>query len=140
MRSTLATVCLAILTAAQPVYGQSGNAQEYSQKLLLKNWALSRCLGQVYPNSQSAKDANATASAYLEFGRQPIQVYEALNVIVDKYVNRKYSGSVRNEFNTMKCIDLFHSKELDTFSSKYSEGARHGAEQTVPGAEGHRDH
>ncbi|HEY0491406.1 MAG TPA: T6SS amidase immunity protein Tai4 family protein [Telluria sp.] len=120
MKSAIATVCLAILTVVQPVYGQAGDAPKYSQKVLLKNWALSRCLGQVYSNGQAAEDANATASAYLEFGRQPIEVYEALNVIVDKYVNKKYSGSVHTEFNTMKCIDLFHSKELDTFSRKYS--------------------
>jgi hypothetical protein len=120
MKSALATVCLAILAVAQPVYGQSADARKYSQRLLLKNWALSRCLGQVYPNGKATEDANATASAYLEFGRQPIQVYEALNVIVDRYANKKYSGSVRTEFNTMKCIDLFHSKELDTFSRQYS--------------------
>lgn len=120
MKSALATVWLAICTVASPVYGQDHGARKYSQKLLLKNWALSRCLGQVYPNSKSADDANASASAYLEFGRQPIQVYEALSVIVDKYANKNYSGSVRAEFNTMKCIDLFHSKELDALSTKYS--------------------
>lgn len=120
MKITLATLCLVIFTMAQPVYGQEGEARKYSQKTLLKNWALSRCLGQVYVDGKAGQDATASASAYLEFGRQPIQVYEALGVIVDKHVNKKYAGSVRSEFNTMKCIDLFHSKELDDLSSKHS--------------------
>lgn len=120
MKVALAAVCLVVFTVANPVYGQEDPAPKYSQKTLLKNWALSRCLGQVYLNGKPAEDANASASAYLEFGRQPIQAYEAVRVIVDKYANKKYAGSVRSEFNTMKCIDLFHSKELDVLSSKYS--------------------
>lgn len=120
MKGVLATVCLAVFTVAQPVHGQEYPASKYSQKTLLKNWALSRCLGKVYVDGKSAEDANASASAYLEFGRQPIQVYEAVSVIVNKYVNKKYAGSLPSEFNTMKCIDLFHSKELDVLSSKYS--------------------
>jgi hypothetical protein len=120
MKSAFAILCLVILSAAQPMHAQEGEARTYSQKTLLKNWALSRCLGQVNPDGKSREDANASASAYLEFGRQPIQVYEALGGIVDKYVNKKYAGSVRSEFNTMKCIDLFHSKELDDASGKFS--------------------
>ena len=120
MKRALATLCVVIFPVVQPVYGQEGEARKYSQKTLLKNWALSRCLGQVYLDGKAGKDANASTSAYLEFGRQPIQVYEALGVIVDKYANKKYAGSVQSEFNTMKCIDLFHSKELDDLSSKLS--------------------
>lgn len=120
MKGPVAVVCLAVFIVAQPVYGQEDPARKYSQKMLLKNWALSRCLAQAYVDGKSSEDANASASAYLEFGRQPVEVYEAVGVIVDKYVNKKYAGSLRSEFNTMKCIDLFHSKELDVLSSKSS--------------------
>ena len=112
------TVVLALAQAQ----AQSGDASQYSQKTLLKNWALSRCLGQVYADPKTKEDANATASAYLEFGRQPVEAYDALSELVNKYANQKYTGSVKSEFNTMKCIDLFHSRELEELTGRLSKG------------------
>lgn len=86
--------------------------EHYSQDMLLKNWALSRCLAKSYDDKTVRNDANATASAYLEYGKQSIEVYNQLDELVDKYVSLTYSGSVKYDFNTMKCIDLYHSKEL----------------------------
>lgn len=91
---------------------------KYSQKTLLKNWALSICLAQVAQDERTARDAGSTAGAYLEFGQQDLAVYDDLRALVAKYVALKYGGSVPSEFNTMKCIDLFHSKELDRITSK----------------------
>lgn len=94
--------------------------EKYSQSALLKNWALSVCLATVAKNVSEREDANATASAYLEFGRQPIDAYDALRALVERYAHRKYGGSIKSEFNTMKCIDLFHSKDLDALARKLS--------------------
>ena len=88
--------------------------RSYSQKTLLKNWALSSCLARVYEDQNTRDDASAAAAAYLEFGRQPIEAYESLERLVEKYASRKYFGSIQSDFNTMKCIDLFHSRELDS--------------------------
>lgn len=99
---------------AQPL-PQTSN---YNQKTLLKNWALSVCLAQVAQDERTANDAGSTAGAYLEFGKQDLAVYDELRALVAKYVALKYGGSVQSEFNTMKCIDLFHSKELDRLSTK----------------------
>ena len=94
--------------------------ETYSQKTLLKNWALSVCLAKISKDPSAKEDANATASAYLEFGHQRIEVYDALRDIAERYANRRYSGSIKSEFNTMKCIDLFHSKELDSLVKRYA--------------------
>jgi Type VI secretion system (T6SS), amidase immunity protein len=94
--------------------------EKYSQKVLLKNWALSVCLAKISKDEHTRNDANATASAYLEFGRQPIEAYESLRVLADQYAGRKYAGSIKSEFNTMKCIDLFHSEELEALTRKLS--------------------
>ncbi|WP_323001323.1 T6SS amidase immunity protein Tai4 family protein [Denitromonas sp.] len=85
----------------------------YSQRELLKNWALSACLATIAKSPADRDDANATASAYLEFGNQPIEAYQALGKLVERYAGRTYSGSIASEFNTMKCIDLYHSKTLE---------------------------
>jgi hypothetical protein len=117
MRKALTTLGVILLTLTQPAISQD-EAKHYSQKTLLKSWALSRCLGQVYADAKTKEDANATASAYLEFGHQPIEAYDTLSALVTKYVNRKYASSVGSDLNTMKCIDLFHSKELDVLTNR----------------------
>jgi hypothetical protein len=81
---------------------------------------LSVCLAQVAKNAAERDDANATAGAYLEFGRQPIEAYQRIQKLVQQYAARKYAGSVDSEFNTMKCIDLFNSTELDTLAAELS--------------------
>lgn len=86
----------------------------YSQRELLKNWALSACLATIAKSPADRDDANATASAYLEFGNQPIEAYQALGKLVERYAGRTYSGSIASEFNTMKCIDLYHSDALES--------------------------
>jgi hypothetical protein len=120
MKNVFTTLGLVAFVLAQQASAEESAASKYSQKTLLKNWALSRCLGQVYADDKTKEDANASASAYLEFGRQPVEAYEAFGAVIDKYAHKKYAGSVPSEFNTMKCIDLFHSKELDRLASKLS--------------------
>jgi hypothetical protein len=96
----------------------------YSQKSLLKNWAFSVCLAKVSKTPEAKEDANATAGAYMEFGKQPIEAYDALRELADRYARRTYGGAVQSEFNTMKCIDLLHSKELDALAGKWVRAAK----------------
>ncbi len=120
MRINAVIVYLFSILVMQNAYAQNeisgysrSMTQEYSQQTLLKNWAFSVCLASVSKNQEAIDDANATASAYLEFGKQPIEAYQALKKLSEQYAKRQYAGSIKSEFNTMKCIDLFHSKELD---------------------------
>jgi hypothetical protein len=114
--------CSFVLLFSQntPAQDTENPIYRYSQRTLLKNWALSRCLGRVAVNQQSRDDAYATAAAYLEFGSQGMDAYESLQVLVDKYAAKTYSGSIKSDFNTMKCIDLFHSEELSNAVKRFS--------------------
>lgn len=85
---------------------------KYSQSELLTNWALSHCLSIVYKDDAIKDDASATASAYLEYGKQPVEIYHEIDRIAKKYVGLKYGGSISSDFATMKCIDFIHGKEL----------------------------
>ncbi len=118
MKSLMAISCSVLLALSQQASAQQSQIRTYSQKTLLKNWALSRCLAEVNADGPAKDDANATAGAYLEFGRQSIEVYGELSKLVNKYVKLTYAGSVESSFNTMKCIDLFHSRELDRLASE----------------------
>lgn len=84
-----------------------------TQTLVLKKWALSRCLAKASGNSPAGDDAAKTAAAYLEQGKSEIEVYEKIDALVGGYLNREYSGSVKSNYNTMKCLDLYDSDELN---------------------------
>jgi hypothetical protein len=90
----------------------------YSQRQLLKNWALTVCLGNVMKDPSDQKDANVSASAYLEFSRAKLEDFEKLRQLALKYAALKYSGSIKGNFNIMKCINLYHSRELNRLVKK----------------------
>nr|WP_197071691.1 T6SS amidase immunity protein Tai4 family protein [Massilia sp. JS1662] len=96
----------------------------YSQKDLLKNWALSTCLATVATDPALRADATAAAGAYMEFGRQAPEAYAALRELAESYAARRYSGSVEGRFDTMKCIDLFHSRELNSLATRLAKPSR----------------
>ncbi len=95
----------------------------YSQQVIFKNWILSRCLAKAYVSEEARNDAQISASAYLEFGKAPIEMYEKADALVEQYLAKKYEGSVKGEFKTMKCIDLFHSKEVERLAKKAGSAA-----------------
>jgi hypothetical protein len=86
---------------------------ENAQATLLKKWALSRCLAKAGADSPPGDDAAKTAAAYLESGTAGIEVYEKLEALARRYLEREYTGSVKSNYNTMKCLDLYDSDELD---------------------------
>lgn len=113
-------IVLSPIASANP---GASEAQYYSQSLLLKNWVLCRCLAKAHPTD--AEDAQISASAYLEFGKAPIEAYEEGDALVEKALSTTYSGSVKGAYNTMKCVDLFHGKEVEKLVRKYSKPTRH---------------
>lgn len=105
----------ALPLAAQPAFtGKGAN----DQKMLMKNWALSTCIARFAQDQTTKADAGLTASGYLENSQQDLEDFDKIDKVVDKYLAMKYGGSVQSDYNTMKCIDLFHSKELDRLVSK----------------------
>jgi hypothetical protein len=61
MRTLVAAACCALLSLSQQAIAQEAATRTYSQKTLLKNWALSRCLAKVFTDTATQDDANATA-------------------------------------------------------------------------------
>jgi hypothetical protein len=107
------------LLNASPTWAvDSPQTSRYTQTELLKNWVLSRCLARVFSAETDRHDAEIAASAYLEFGKAPIESYELGEKLVDKYLSRTYSGSVEGNYNTMKCIDLFYSEEVKAWANR----------------------
>jgi hypothetical protein len=119
MRSVIGIVLLFAFLPIHSIAGEgSPRTSSYSEKDLLKNWALCRCLGKTYVSERDRDDAYKSAAAYLEFSGSPIESFDKLTELIEKYLSRSYTGSVQSNYNTMKCIDLFHSKELDVLTSE----------------------
>ena len=92
----------------------------YNNKALLKNYALTKCLSMLPGNAEFKTDAEATAQGYLEFGSVDFQAYEDAIKLARSFVEKKYESKSGAPLNVMKCIDMFHSKELEKLASKYS--------------------
>lgn len=105
---TAAMTCQTVI--AQPAFTGKGVSE---QKMLMKSWALSTCFSIIAKDEETKKDAASTAAAYLENSQQDLEDFDKIGTLVEKFVAKQYGGSVKSEYNTMKCIDLFHSRELD---------------------------
>src|ERR1700690_2980627 len=85
----------------------------YSPSEYLKNFALSVCLADGYSSKEVMKDSLAAAGAYSELGSLPFEAYEKAETLAKQFLAKKYLSISGEQLTLMKCIDLFHSKELD---------------------------
>jgi hypothetical protein len=100
-----------------PQAGTRSYAQNY------KDMVLAECVATAYKNeSRAAIDSGSSASAlrdwtYYDWDKNP---YDVVTRLVDKYLARDYHNPlVESEikgvrFDLLKCMDLYHSKELDS--------------------------
>ena len=121
----IALLCISIMSSIGAKEGhllddKLPQTARYSEQILLKNWALSRCIGQAFGNQQTQQDAYNSASGYLEYGHAPIEAYDDIGKLITAFLAKKYAGSIPGTFHTMECIDLFHSKALADVVNKYS--------------------
>jgi len=112
-RITIALLLTATLSAPGWAEDPAPATSRYRQKELLKNWALTVCLGNVVKDDADKHDAGVSANAYFQFSHVRVEDFAELRKLALQYASRKYSGSVPGDYNIMKCIDLFHSSELD---------------------------
>lgn len=94
----------------------AADPSQYSPQLIFKNWALSGCLS----HALHSEDAERAAAAYVEFGTTPIEGYAEGSKLIEKFLKKDYVAKEGGTLHTMKCIDLFHSKELDVLTRKYT--------------------
>lgn len=101
---------------ASPQAGARTYAQNY------KDMVLATCIANAYTNEKNAAiDAGSSVSAlrdwtYYDLEKSP----DAIKYLVDAYLVRDYHNPlVESEikgvrFDFLKCLDLYHSKELDS--------------------------
>jgi hypothetical protein len=83
------------------------------EKKIYKSWVLSRCLSTIQSTDQEKQDALNSASAYLEQSSLPVEAFTNALPLITEFISKDYRGSIQGSFNTMKCVDLFYSDELN---------------------------
>lgn len=86
---------------------------EYSPEQYIKNYALSVCLAKGYDSKDVKEDASAAARGYLEFGDYSLEAHTAVNNLADNFLAKKYSSQSGASMILAKCIDFYHSEELN---------------------------
>ena len=94
------------------------NAENY------KDRALASCISEVYKGSPAGDDANISTSAFLEWTYYDEDKGNlATDQLVEKYLRRDYTNPMEGyagaKFNLLKCLDMYHSQELDEQVRKY---------------------
>ncbi|MCG8595063.1 MAG: type VI secretion system amidase immunity protein Tai4 [Kiloniellales bacterium] len=104
----------------EAITSPQGGSRTYAQNY--KDMVLAECVATAYRNEpEGAKDAGSSASAlrdwtYYDWEKNP---YDVVVRLVAKYLARDYHNPlVESEikgvrFDFLKCLDLYHSEELD---------------------------
>jgi hypothetical protein len=115
-----AFVALAFLVAPSIVRAEDTDvAVHYSAVEYLRNFALSVCIYDGYKSEEVAKDILAAASGYFELGSFPIEAYEEVEALGKRFLAKDYKSKHGEKLTLMKCIDFYHSKDLEQLIKKY---------------------
>ncbi|MBD8598174.1 type VI secretion system amidase immunity protein Tai4 [Pseudomonas sp. CFBP 8772] len=105
-----------------------------------KDMVLATCVANAYKGDENAaKDAGSSASAlrdwtYYDLEKSPDEVKALVNSYLGRsYKNQLVEAEVKGvRFDFLKCLDLYHSKELDSLAKKIVINPNHTYKQDNP--------
>lgn len=112
-----APLCAALLLYTHVV---RADQPQYNATTMFKNYAISVCIAGGYKSEEVIEDASAGARGYLEFGSFPLDAYTEANALSEQFLAKPYEGMSGERLVLMKCIDFYHSRELDRIARKYA--------------------
>ncbi|KGT95213.1 type VI secretion protein [Erwinia typographi] len=98
---------------------QTNAKVEYTPEQYLKNYALSTCVSDGYSSKEVKNDAAAAARGYVEFGDYSLSAHTAVRTLGRKFLSEKYTSQYGESMILAKCIDFYHSNELDELVKKF---------------------
>jgi hypothetical protein len=115
----ISLIACSIALASSACYGNGTEKKHYTPIQYLKNYALSSCIADGYQSKEVVNDASAGANGYKELGSLDIDAYNETSVLGRKFLAKDYLSQSGEKLIIMKCIDFYHSKELDRLARKY---------------------
>lgn len=90
----------------------SAASAEPSEGALFRDWIRARCIAVAAGESPLAKDAAASAGAYVERGGLPATAYEAGEALIAAALAKPASGTKPVRYDTLKCLELATSRDV----------------------------
>lgn len=88
-----------------------------------KDRALAYCIAQAYKDSPAGQDASKTGGIFLDWTYYDLEANSEIDALIAKFLRRDYSTPVEGyadaRFALLKCIDMYHSRELDELVRKF---------------------
>ena len=84
---------------------------------LFRDYALSACLGQAFP--QISPETSAAASGYVQYGDGPYDAYTKADALAHAFLQRRYPSQTGANMSVMKCLDFMHSQEVAALITRY---------------------
>lgn len=124
--STLSIGLTACSTHAEENKDNSPQAHFRSYLQNYKDMVFAECIATAYRNNpNAATDAGSSVSALRDWTYYDFeQSIDAVNPLIEGYLARDYYNplvdtEIQNvQFNLLKCLDLYHSKDLDALAKK----------------------
>jgi Type VI secretion system (T6SS), amidase immunity protein len=110
------TIVLVVLTGCSVL---SAHSAKYTPKEYYKNYALSTCIADGVESNEVAAEAAAAARGYLELGTYPLEAYTEATLLGREFLKKEYKSMSGAKLTIMKCIDFYHSQELEALANKY---------------------
>lgn len=107
------------LTGDSPDAPLRTNAQNYKDRML------ATCIAMAYKDAPTAhQDASITASVFIEWTYYDVENSgKEIEGLLNRYLGRDYrnplEGYAGARFDLLKCIDMYHSKELEAQVRKF---------------------
>lgn len=113
-------LCFIVSNFALAQSSAQSTRKEYTPVQYFKNYALSTCIAYGFRSEKTtAEEASAAAGGYLELGTLPWDAHTEAALLGRKFLAREYRSMSSEKLTLMKCIDFYHSKELDRLARKY---------------------
>jgi hypothetical protein len=116
----ISAMCFSLALVTTNCHGETTTRKYYTPVQYLKNYALSSCIADGYQSKEVVNDAVAAANGYKELGSLDIDAYNEAAALGKVFLSKHYMSQSGDNLVIMKCIDFFHSKELDRLARKYA--------------------
>ena len=121
----LKLACATLLCAAAAAYAGTDRTSALTRDNAtnFKDRALAFCVARGYAGSPAGDDAASTAGIFLDWTYFDPAADDALDGLITRYLQRDYGTPIEGfseaRFALLKCIDLYHSRELDALAGRY---------------------
>lgn len=116
----------ALAAAAGMLFFGACAAAKPSERSLLTDWAISRCVARAAAPQPFADDAKRSAAALLERGGSGVEIYQKIDAAIDRYRQQPATGSTGGSYAMLQCLEFSRDPALTAIIGPASGTTRHG--------------